>query len=83
MAIPYDSILKAMYERLSSGDMKWVDVESIYYEHLKNIINRFSSDGQRVFDQKSKFQVEILHTEFHYLKERLDDMARTSYRSWM
>ena len=72
MAIPYDSILKAMYERLSSGDMKWVDVESIYYEHLKNIINRFSSDGQRVFDQKSKFQVEILHTEFHYLKERLE-----------
>src|SRR5690606_22565210 len=69
---PYDSILKQMFEILTVGDVKWVDVEGSYYEHLKNIINRFTNHGERIFNKDSKEKVRVLHTELNYLKEKLE-----------
>lgn len=71
-SIPYDSILKNLFNELSTGDMKWVDVEGAYYEHLKKIINRFTKDGQRDYDKNSRAKIAMLHKEFHYLREQLE-----------
>lgn len=71
-SIPYNSILRTLFNGLTSGDMKWVDVEGTYYEHLKHIINRFTIDGQRDYDHGSKAKLAMLHKEFHYLREQLE-----------
>jgi hypothetical protein len=80
-SIPYDSILKTLFNGLTTGDMKWVDVEGTYYEHLKNIINRFSKDGQRYYDQNARANLAMLHKEFHYLKKQLESYLTAVMKS--